>query len=97
MTDNRFKVLPYSPYDKRIDVDGPLPFVVDNDDVWSPGVEILLEQALRILNEHWKPVYRLRCENEDCDLYDDQPLYNLYPTYCPSCAQKLTEIEVTES
>lgn len=56
--------------DKRFIVSGPLEFYVDNDDVPSDQVAILAEQAVAILNRHWRPVMAWFCKNEDCEECD---------------------------
>lgn len=62
-----FRVEPYDRYDKSITVKGPegLAAWFDNDDV-APWDCRLVEQAVRILNEHWEPITLAVCENEDC-------------------------------
>lgn len=95
-----FKIDDYSGHDKAIAVAGPLAFEVDYDDVFHPGVDVLLPHMLRILNEHWTDLYAWRCENEDCDAgYDTLVPISENPcaSICHGCGQIMSEIKVFAS
>ena len=93
---NKWTIQPHSQYDKSFVIDGPLPLVIDNDDVWQPGVAILAEEVVRVLNNQFVSIYRMRCENEDCANAFDR-LYLNDIDWCPTCGVALTEFEVFAS
>lgn len=73
-------------WDKRREVQGPttaLTILVDYDDVHHPTVDAEVAQLIRILEEHWTPVDRVR-SCDDCSatvgLLDEFGL-----TLCPAC------------
>jgi hypothetical protein len=66
-----FEIQPYSPYDKRIRVSGPVHFDIDNDDVDTKANELLIHRLVDTLNAYWQPMYRSHCVNEDCEDYWD--------------------------
>lgn len=81
-------------YDKSFVIDGPLPLEIDYDDVWQPGVELQAEALVNILNAYWYKIYRLRCNNEDCEFFHDKMFHKADNIYCPECGGLLEEFEV---
>lgn len=93
----KFKCETYNPYDKRINVSGPLNFAVDNDDVNTYAVEILLPHMIKILNDNWRDVSANQCQNKDCENYWNVYLYpfsGLGCGTCPKCGQETQLVKV---
>lgn len=90
-----FKIEPYSPYDKSINVEGPIRFSVDYDDVDTDAVDIFLPIIVETLNQaiHRLDVLVLVCHNEDCGNYW-RKTQTASPTdkdyKCPACSQPRT-------
>lgn len=78
---DKWKIQEYHPLDKSFVIDGPLPLIIDNDDVWSPGVELLAKHLVQVLNAHWITVHHPQCVNEVCDYYG----YYFSTMNCPYC------------
>lgn len=92
-----FRIPAYGPYDKSFEIKGPLPLIIDNDDVPTDQVALLAQHVVAILNDNWRPLYAWFCENEDCAdcwtaLASEQTDYGDCPT-C-SCALKMEEISL---
>lgn len=56
----------HSDSDKYFVIQGPLPLIINNDDVDSSQVAILAEYVAAVLNQHWTPVPACFCENAIC-------------------------------
>lgn len=90
---DKWKIQEYHSYDKSFVIDGPLPLIIDNDDVWHPGVALLSQQIVDILNNNWSPLYALRCNNEDCPEVGNY--FNV--NFCPVCNEPTKSDEVLAS
>lgn len=91
---SHFRISSHTNYDKSFDITGPLRLTVDNDDVDTAAVDVLVEQVVKVLNEHWTPIIMRRCEVEDCETAWSK----WYPrewTLCPDCGTAMPEHEVT--
>lgn len=92
----KWTIQEHSNYDKSFVIDGPLPLIIDNDDVWHPGVALLAEQLVSVLNEHWRALHATRCINEECgEAYDT--MWNVATVECPTCGELVEEFEVFAS
>lgn len=84
---------------KSVVVDGPLPLIIDYDDVQHNEVQLLTDRVAEILNLHWTPVYVLECDNEESEhdgCWDDRwPVGEAdEPFACPHCGSPLIEKQI---
>lgn len=84
----RWEIQEHSNLDKRFVIDGPLPLIIDNDDVPSDVVAMLAERVAVTLNAHYKAPLGRRCENDDCE---DPQVWPAAFAYCPTCGERLGE------
>lgn len=95
MSDSRWKLGEGSGDGKRLSVDGPLPLIIDNDDVDTSAVAILVERVVEVLAEHWSPVFGDRCENDDCRAgWEWARATTSVPGTCASCGGSLVRAEI---
>lgn len=78
---DKWEIQPHNEFDKSFVIDGPLPLIIDNDDVWGPGVELLAKHVVQLLNKHWITVHHPQCVNHDCEYY----LHFFSTMNCPHC------------
>ena len=94
-----WKIEPHDSYDKSFRIDGPLPLIIDNDDVDHGAVEVLAERLVDALNAFGiEAPSAKRCENEDCESYWHTkriPQFETTPFACEACGRRATVFEVT--
>lgn len=94
-----WKIEDHSVYDKSFVIDGPLPLIIDNDDVFGPGVEILAQAVVDTLNEHFFVPNMRRCKNAMLDRDTALDGCESYATVnedykrCPFCGGVLSDPE----
>lgn len=86
-----WKIEPHTNLDKRFTIDGPLPLIIDNDDVPTDVVAMLAGRVATTLNEHYEAPRGRRCTNEDCE---DPQVWAEAFVFCPTCGERLGEVEV---
>lgn len=85
-----WEVQPFKSYDKSIRIKGPIDLELDNDDA-GPGVDLIADVLVQILNEHYVAPTAYACNNEDCGEYGGGYFSTelLLQKTCPKCGEEL--------
>lgn len=68
-----WKIQPHDYIDKSFLIEGPLDIEIDYDDVHHPIVDVLAEEVVRVLNEHFVPPVVWRCQEPQNELEIPRP------------------------